>query len=265
MPDSAGVPPNLTVDTITLPYNNLEAVRATAALHGKSIACIVVEPVAGNMGVVLPKPGFLETLRQVASEHGIVLIFDEVITGFRAAYGGAQERFGVTADLTTLGKIIGGGLPMGAYGGRREIMEFVAPSGPVYQAGTLAGNPLAVAAGIETLSMLKEPGIYDKLEKKGAALADGLLEAAAAAGVAVQVNRVGSMFTLFFTDSEVTDYTSARTSDAARYAAFFHGMLERGFYFAPSQFEAAFVSTAHSGSGIAATVEAAREVLAGIA
>ena len=261
MPDSAGVPPNLTVDTITLPYNNPEAVRATAALHGKSIACIVVEAVAGNMGVVLPKPGFLETLRQVASEHGIVLIFDEVITGFRVAYGGAQERFGVTADLTTLGKIIGGGLPMGAYGGRREIMEFVAPSGPVYQAGTLSGNPLAVAAGIETLSMLKEPGIYDKLEKKGAALADGLLEAAAAAGVAAQTGRVGSMFTLFFTENEVTDYASARTSDAARYAGFFRGMLERGFYLAPSQFEAGFVSTAHSKKDIADTVAAARAVL----
>jgi glutamate-1-semialdehyde 2,1-aminomutase len=210
---------------------------------------------------VLPKPGFLETLRQVASEHGIVLIFDEVITGFRLSYGGAQERFGVAADLTTLGKIIGGGLPMGAYGGRREIMEFVAPSGPVYQAGTLSGNPLAVAAGIETLSMLKEPGIYDKLEKKGAALADGLLEAAAAAGVAAQTGRVGSMFTLFFTENEVTDYASARTSDAARYAGFFRGMLERGFYLAPSQFEAGFVSTAHSKKDIADTVAAARAVL----
>lgn len=261
MPDSAGVPPNLTVDTITLPFNNAEAVRAAVALYGKSVACIIVEPVPGNMGVVLPKPGFLETLREIATENGIVLIFDEVITGFRVAYGGAQERFGVLPDLTTLGKIIGGGLPMGAYGGRRDIMEFVAPSGPVYQAGTLSGNPLAVAAGIETLKMLREPGVYDGLEKKGAMLADGLAEAAAAAGIAVRGNRIGSMSTLFFTGEEVTDYASAKTSDTARYAAFFRGMLERGFYFAPSQFEAAFVSTVHSEDNISATIAAAREVL----
>jgi glutamate-1-semialdehyde 2,1-aminomutase len=261
MPDSAGVPPNLTVDTITLPYNNVEAVRATAALHGKSIACIIVEPVVGNMGVVLPKPGFLESLRGIATEQGIVLIFDEVITGFRLAYGGAQERFGVVPDLTTMGKIIGGGLPMGAYGGKRDIMEFVAPSGPVYQAGTLSGNPLAVAAGIETLKMLKEPGVYDQLEIKGTMLAEGLKEAAKSAGVAVWGNKIGSMSTLFFTDQEVSDYTSAKTSDTAKYADFFQKMLERGFYFAPSQFETVFVSTAHTVENIEATIAAAEETL----
>jgi glutamate-1-semialdehyde 2,1-aminomutase len=261
MPDSAGVPPNLTVDTITLPYNNPDAVRATVALHGKSIACIIVEPVAGNMGVVPPKPGFLEALREITAENGIVLIFDEVITGFRLSYGGAQKLFGVTPDLTTMGKIIGGGLPMGAYGGKREIMEFVAPSGPVYQAGTLSGNPLAVAAGIETLRMLQEPGIYDELGRKAAALSTGLAEAAESVGVPVQGNCVGSMSTLFFTDHEVSDYASAKTSDTNRYARFFTGMLEKGFYFAPSQFEAAFVSTAHTDEDIADTIAAAREVL----
>jgi len=260
MPDSAGVPPNLTIDTITLPYNNIEAVRAAVALYGKNIACIILEPVAGNMGVILPKPGFLESLRQIATENGILLIFDEVITGFRLAYGGAQERFGVIPDLTTMGKIIGGGLPMGAYGGRREIMEFVAPSGPVYQAGTLSGNPLAVAAGIEMLKMLKEPGVYDRLEEIGSVLTDGLKEAAASAEVSVRVNSIGSMSTLFFTDQEVTDYTTAKTSDTARYARFFKGMLNRGFYFAPSQFEAAFVSMAHTMDDITATVTAAKEV-----
>lgn len=259
MPDSAGVPPNLTVDTITLPYNNVEAVRAAAALYGKNVACIIIEPVAGNMGVVFPNEGFLESLRQITTENGMLLIFDEVITGFRLAYGGAQERFGVTPDLTTMGKIIGGGLPMGAYGGRRDIMEFIAPSGPVYQAGTLSGNPLAVAAGIEMLQMLKEPGIYDQLEEKGAMLSKGLSDVAASAGVDVRINSIGSMSTLFFTDQEVTDYTSAKTSDTTRYARFFKGMLDRGFYFAPSQFEAAFVSMAHSDADIAATIDAAKE------
>ncbi|MEN6520816.1 MAG: glutamate-1-semialdehyde 2,1-aminomutase [Armatimonadota bacterium] len=260
MPDSAGVPPNLTVDTITLPYNNVEAVRAAVALYGKSIACIIVEPVAGNMGVIPPNPGFLESLRRITVENGILLIFDEVITGFRLAYGGAQKRFGVMPDLTTMGKIIGGGLPMGAYGGRCDIMEFVAPSGPVYQAGTLSGNPLAVAAGIEMLKMLQDPGIYDRLDENGSMLAKGLANAAASAGVDVRINAVGSMSTLFFTDKEVTDYESAKTSDTARYARFFRGMLERGFYFAPSQFEAAFVSLAHSEEDINATIDAAKEV-----
>ncbi len=262
MPDSAGVPPNLTIDTITVPYNNIEAVRAAVALHSKNTACIIVEPVAGNMGVVLPKQGFLEALRQIADDNGIVLIFDEVITGFRLAYGGAQERLGVIPDLTTMGKIIGGGLPMGAYGGRKDIMEFVAPSGPVYQAGTLSGNPLAVAAGIETLKMLKEPGVYEQLEEKGKRLALGLLDAAASAGVQTHGNQIGSMSTIFFTSSDVTDYASAKKSNTSRYAAFFNGMLERGFYFAPSQFEAAFVSTAHSADDTDSTLAAAKEVFA---
>lgn len=262
MPDSAGVPPNLTIDTITVPYNNIEAVRAAVALHSKNTACIIVEPVAGNMGVVLPKQGFLEALRQIADDNGIVLIFDEVITGFRLAYGGAQERLGVIPDLTTMGKIIGGGLPMGAYGGRKDIMEFVAPSGPVYQAGTLSGNPLAVAAGIETLKMLKEPGVYEQLEEKGKRLALGLLDAAASAGVQAHGNQIGSMSTIFFTSSDVTDYASAKKSNTSRYAAFFNGMLERGFYFAPSQFEAAFVSTAHSADDTDSTLAAAKEVFA---
>ncbi len=260
MPDSAGVPPNLTVDTITLPYNNIEAVRAAVALYSKNIACIIVEPVAGNMGVVPPQPGFLESLRQISNEQGIVLIFDEVITGFRLSYGGAQKLFGVTPDLTTMGKIIGGGLPMGAYGGKREIMQFIAPSGPVYQAGTLSGNPLAVAAGIETLRMLQEPDVYTELEVKGRMLADGLINAAEAAGISVQNNHIGSMSTLFFTNTSVTDYATAKTSDISLYAAFFRGMLERGFYFAPSQFEAAFVSTAHSDDYIEQTIEVAKEV-----
>ncbi len=261
MPDSAGVPPNLTVDTITAPYNSVEAVRAAVALHQKSVACIVVEPVAGNMGVVLPEPGFLESLRHIADEYGILLIFDEVITGFRLGYGGAQDRFGVIPDITTLGKIIGGGLPMGAYGGKREIMEFVAPSGPVYQAGTLSGNPLAVAAGIETLRMLKDPEVYARLEKMGAMLADGLMDAAVSAGVPATGNQIGSMSTLFFACQKVTDYATARTSDTSRYAAFFRGMLECGFYFAPSQFEASFVSISHTEDDIAATIEAAKEVM----
>ncbi len=260
MPDSAGVSPNLTVDTITVPYNNSDAVRAAVAMNGKSVAAIIVEPIAGNMGVVAPKPGFLEELRAVADEYGIVLIFDEVISGFRASYGGAQARLGVLPDLTTMGKIIGGGLPMGAYGGRREIMDYVAPSGPVYQAGTLSGNPVAVAAGIETLRMLAEPGVYDQLEAKALMLEDGLRDAAESSGVDVRLNRVGSLSTVFFTSEEVTDYASAKTSDTTKYGAFFHGMLQRGFYFAPSQFEAAFVSTAHSSEDIAGTIEAARDV-----
>lgn len=265
MPDSAGVPPNLTVDTITLPYNDLDAVRAAAALHRGSIACIIVEPVAGNMGVVPPKPGFLEGLRQISTDAGIVLIFDEVITGFRLAYGGAQERFGVIPDLTTMGKIIGGGLPMGAYGGRREIMEFIAPAGPVYQAGTLSGNPLAVAAGIEMLAMLRDSAVYRDLDAKGSLLASGLKDAADSAGINATVNSIGSLSTIFFTASEVVDYSSAKTSDTNLYGRFFRGMLEKGFYFAPSQFEAAFVSMAHSDEDIAATVIAAEKVLQSIA
>jgi glutamate-1-semialdehyde 2,1-aminomutase len=261
IPDSAGVPENLTADTITLSYNDLDPVREVLDSQGPEIACVILEPIAGNMGVVPPKPGFLEGLRDATQRHGALLIFDEVISGFRVAYGGAQELYGVTPDLTTLGKIIGGGLPMGAYGGRRDIMECIAPVGPVYQAGTLSGNPLAVAAGIEMLRLLQREGLYAELDQKGAELADGLAGAAADAGVAARLNRVGSMMTTFFTNADVTDYASAKTSDVPQYARFFSGMLDRGFYFAPSQFEAAFVSTAHSEQDIADTIAAAREAL----
>jgi glutamate-1-semialdehyde 2,1-aminomutase len=261
LPDSAGVPEHLTADTITLPYNDLEAVRSACEMEGENIACIVLEPVAGNMGVVPPKPGYLQGLRDICDSYGIVLIFDEVISGFRVAYGGAQELYGVTPDMTVLGKIIGGGLPMGAYGGKREIMQCVAPVGPVYQAGTLSGNPLAVSAGIEMLRMLKEPGVYSELERKSARLFDGLSAVAISAGVQATGNRVGSMMTLFFTGSDVYDYASAKTSDTAKYASFFRKMLEKGFYFAPSQFEAAFVSMAHTDADIDQTIEAAAEAL----
>jgi glutamate-1-semialdehyde 2,1-aminomutase len=245
LPDSAGVPPNLTADTVTLPFNDLSAVEALFSAHGPEIACVIVEPVAGNMGCVPPQPGFLQKLRQLTQESGAVLIFDEIITGFRLAPGGAQERYDVTPDMTTLGKIIGGGLPMGAYGGKREIMDCVAPAGPVYQAGTLSGNPLAVAAGLETLRMIEEdPGLYARLEQLGNRIATGLQEVARTVGIPVTVNQVGSMFTLFFTEGPVTDYTSAKRSDTQRFARFFREMLAREVYLPPSQFETAFLSDA---------------------
>lgn len=261
IPDSAGVPAGITSDTVTLPYNDLDAI--TKAMHaiGDDVAVIVIEPIAGNMGVIPPKPGFLAGLRAICDRYGALLLFDEVITGFRVAYGGAQELFGVRSDLTTLGKIIGGGLPVGAYGGRRDVMECVAPLGPVYQAGTLSGNPLAVSAGITTLKCLQQPGFYDDLQRKANSLADGLKNAAAQAGISVQTNGVGSMMTLFFTDQPVTDYTSAKRSDTTLYAKFFGGMLQRGVYLAPSQFEATFVSEAHSQQDIEFTIAAAREAM----
>ncbi|MBP6963946.1 MAG: glutamate-1-semialdehyde 2,1-aminomutase [Armatimonadetes bacterium] len=263
IPDSAGVPESATSDTIVLPYNDIDAVRTLFDAIGGEIACLVVEPVAGNMGVVIPKPGYLEGLRELTHKWGVVLIFDEVISGFRLAYGGAQELFGVTPDMTTLGKIIGGGMPMGAYGGRREIMEQVAPLGPVYQAGTLSGNPVAVAAGIETLRILREKKPYDDLDRRTYRLADALLEAAVSRDIPMRINRVGSMMTAFFTDQPVTDYATAKTSDTARYAAFFRAMLNQGIYLAPSQFEAAFVSTAHTDDDIARTIEAAEKAIGG--
>ncbi len=265
IPGSPGVPPAVVAETWTLPYNDLSAVREAFSAEGGSIACVIVEPVAGNMGVVPPAPGFLEALRDLTRSHGALLIFDEVITGFRLAWGGAQARFGVTPDLTTLGKVIGGGFPVGAYGGRRDLMEQMAPVGPVYQAGTLSGNPVAVAAGRAALERLRDPGAYDRLEALGATLEDGLTRAAADAGVPVTLNRVGSMMTGFFTDGPVTDYASASRSDAARYGAFFRAMLERGVYLAPSQYEAAFVGLAHTADDLARTVEAARESLREIA
>ncbi len=253
IPDSAGVPAAVTTDTVTLPYNDLDAVEKAMQVIGCDVACVVIEPIAGNMGVVPPKTGYLAGLRAVCDRFGALLLFDEVITGFRVAYGGAQELYGVRPDLTTLGKIIGGGLPVGAYGGRRDIMNCVAPLGPVYQAGTLSGNPLAVNAGIATLKALRKPGFYEELERKATALADGLADAVKGA----RVNRVGSILTAFFTKGEVVDYASAKRSDTKLYARFFNEMLRRGVYLAPSQFEAAFVSAAHSDEDIAATVEAA--------
>ena len=265
VPDSLGVPPELARLTLSLPYNDLETARDTMAREGGDIAAIIVEPVAGNMGVVPPAPGFLHGLREIASSHGALLIFDEVITGFRLGWGGAQERYRVIPDLTCLGKIIGGGLPVGAYGGRGEIMSEVAPLGNVYQAGTLSGNPLAVAAGLATLDLLREPGVYERLDELGRILETGLGEAARSAGLPVRVNRVGSMLTLFFTEREVRDLVSARTADTNRYARFFHAMLSRGVFFAPAQFEATFCSLAHTDTDLDATTEAARAALFSLA
>ena len=259
VPDSAGVPPGTTQDTIIVPYNNLDAVEQTIRAIADEVACIIVEPIAGNMGVVVPKSGYLSGLRALCDKYGALLIFDEVITGFRVAYGGTQALLGVTPDLTTLGKIIGGGLPVGAYGGRREIMECVAPAGSVYQAGTLSGNPIAVSAGIATLKRLQTTGFYEELGLKAKALADGLMEAARQADISVQGNRGESMMTLFFTNVPVIDYASAKTSDTNIYARYFMQMLQRGVYLAPSQFEAAFVSAAHSMDDIEATIAAAAE------
>ena len=262
VPDSLGVPAELAQHTLALPYNDLEAVRAVFAARGPEIAGIIVEPVAGNMGVVVPRAGFLEGLREITRRHGALLIFDEVITGFRVARGGAQELFGVVPDLTCLGKIVGGGLPVGAYGGRAEIMDQVAPLGSIYQAGTLSGNPLAMAAGAETLTLLQAPGVYAELEAKGERLARGLGDAAAACGVVARVNRVGSMLTAFFADGPMEDYASVKRADAARYGVFFRAMLERGVSLAPSQFEAAFVSLAHTSEDLDTTIAAAREAIA---
>ncbi len=261
LPDSPGVPADLAKLTITIPYNDLDAFSDIASREGDQIACIIVEPVAGNMGCVPPEPGFLEGLRQVCDQYGIILIFDEVMTGFRVAFGGAQQLYRIKPDLTCLGKVIGGGLPVGAFGGRREIMENVAPMGPIYQAGTLSGNPLAMTAGIETLKLLSRPGVYKSLEASSASLQQGLSEAAKEAGVPTTFNRVGSMFTGFFTDQKVKDFASAKTSDTARFGKFFLSMLKNGVSLAPSQFEAAFVSLAHSSADINRTIEAARKSL----
>jgi len=260
LPDSPGVPADFAKLTLTADYNDIRTVRGMVEAQAHELACIIVEPVAGNMGVVPPSPEFLPALRELTRAHGILLIFDEVITGFRVHYGGAQALYGVTPDLTCLGKIIGGGLPVGAYGGKREIMQMIAPAGPVYQAGTLSGNPLAVTAGIETLKALKRSGVYKKLETRSAALAEGIGKAAKQAGVPLTQTRVGSMLCSFFTGGPVVDHDSAKRSDTQRYAKFFTLMLERGVYFAPSQFEAAFLSTAHSDADIKKTVAAAQSV-----
>ena len=259
LPDSPGVPKAAASQTLTAPYNDIESVKSLVRKHWRNLACIIVEPIAGNMGVVLPRRDFLRQLRTLTKKHGILLIFDEVISGFRVAYGGAQTLYGIAPDLTCLGKIIGGGLPVGAYGGSNQIMEMVAPAGPVYQAGTLSGNPLAVTAGIETLKKLKAPGVYEKLERRGNQLAQGLAKAAKRAGIPFYQTRVGSLLGGFFTEGPVVDYQSAKKSDTARYAKFFHHALKRGSYFAPSQFEAAFVSTAHTASDIERTIKAVHE------
>ena len=263
IPDSAGVPGPLAQLTLTAPFNDLDAVRALFRERGREIAAVIVEPVAGNMGVVPPRPGFLEGLREITLAHESVLIFDEVITGFRIAYGGAQEIYGVRADLTCLGKVIGGGLPVGAYGGSRKLMSHVAPLGSVYQAGTLSGNPLAVAAGLATLAELRKPDVYRRLEALGSELERGLRGGADQAHVPLTVNRVGSMLTGFFCEGPVTDYASAKAADTKRYARYFHEMLARGVFLAPSQFEAAFVSLAHTDADIALAGRAAAQALTG--
>ncbi len=262
LPDSPGVTAGAAGDTLSVSYNDLEAVERIFALYPEEIAAIMVEPVAGNMGLVLPNPDFLPGLRRLASARGALLIFDEVMTGFRVEYGGAQTRFQVTPDLTCLGKVIGGGLPVAAYGGRADIMELVAPRGPMYQAGTLSGNPLAMAAGLATLRRIGEPGFYDALEKATGALTDGFVQASRQTGVPLQVARAGSMWGFFFNDAPVTNYMLAKQSDTGRYARFFHAMLDRGIFLAPSQFETAFVSSSHDEQAIDATVAAAGEAMA---
>jgi glutamate-1-semialdehyde 2,1-aminomutase len=258
IPDSLGVPADFAKHTLTAPYNDIRTVQRILRDRGKDLACIIVEPVAGNMGVVPPAPDFLPALRQLATDHDILLIFDEVISGFRVHYGGAQALYGVTPDLTVLGKIIGGGLPVGAYGGRRDIMDLIAPAGPVYQAGTLSGNPLAVTAGLATLKQLRAKNLYKQLEERSAALARGVADEAKRAGIALTQTRVGSMLTSFFTQEPVVDWNSAKKADTKRYGLFFHEMLEQGIYLAPSQFEAAFLSTAHTSADIEKTIRAAR-------
>jgi glutamate-1-semialdehyde 2,1-aminomutase len=257
LPDSPGVPQALAALTTVLPFNDAESLQREFAAHGSEIACVIVEPIVGNMGCVPPRHGYLQVMRDVTARHGALLIFDEVMTGFRVAAGGAQELYGIRPDLTTLGKVIGGGLPVGAYGGRADIMERVAPAGPVYQAGTLSGNPLAVAAGLATLRRIENQNPYPKLETLGARLETGL------STPGLRVNRVGSMFTVFFTNREVVDFETARTSDTQRFNSHFHSMLQQGVYLAPSQFEAAFISAAHTADDIDRTIAAARKGIAG--
>jgi glutamate-1-semialdehyde 2,1-aminomutase len=265
MPDSPGVPPAATAETLVAPYNDVAAVRDLFARFPTEIAAVIVEPVAGNMGCVPPAAGFLAGLREVTREYGAVLIFDEVMTGFRVAYGGAQTLYGITPDLTCLGKIVGGGLPAAAYGGKRELLTMIAPSGPVYQAGTLSGNPLAMAAGAAQLEALRQPGAYERLEQLAETLEGGLRAAAQSAGVPLYLTRVGSMFCAFFTEGPVSDETSAKRSDAAAFATYFRAMLERGVYLAPAQFEAGFLSLAHTDADIAHTIEAAQVALREVA
>ncbi|HEX8136759.1 MAG TPA: glutamate-1-semialdehyde 2,1-aminomutase [Pyrinomonadaceae bacterium] len=261
LPDSPGVPRQLAADTLTVPYNDAAALAQVFDEH-TDIAAVIIEPVVGNMGCVAPSEGYLQQVRELSSRHGALLIFDEVMTGFRVARGGAQELFGVTADITTLGKIIGGGLPVGAYGASREIMRHVAPAGNIYQAGTLSGNPLAMTAGLTTLKRLRDPAVYERLERAGERLCRGLAEAASEVGIKTVTNRVGSMWTSFFTSEPVTDWATASRSDRALYGKYFHAMLAEGVYLAPSQFEAAFISVAHTDELLDETVSAARRSMA---
>jgi glutamate-1-semialdehyde 2,1-aminomutase len=261
LPDSPGVPRALAELTVTVPFNDVAGLEEAFRVHENQLAAVILEPVVGNAGCIPPQAGFLEKARELTAGQGTVLIFDEVMTGFRVAYGGAQALFGIQPDLTTLGKVIGGGLPVGAYGGKTWLMDWVAPAGPVYQAGTLSGNPLAVAAGLKTLEILRRAGTYDRLEVISNQLAGGLAASATKAGVPLTVNRVGSMFTCFFSNDPVTDYVSAKRADSGKFARFFRALLERGVYFPPSQFEAAFVSTAHSETDVAATLEVAAKAL----
>ena len=261
VPTSPGVPKAAADLTLTLAYNDLAAAEALFAEHGADIAGLIIEPVAGNMNCIPPKDGYLQGLRALCTRHGALLIFDEVMTGFRVALGGAQAHYGITPDLSTFGKIIGGGMPVGAYGGRRDLMQQIAPSGPIYQAGTLSGNPVAMAAGLAMLELIQEAGFYDRLAARTRLLADGLQAVADGEGVPFSTNRVGAMFGLFFTQEKVESYAQATAADTAAFNRFFHGMLERGVYLAPSAFEAGFLSSAHSDEDLAATLEAARQTL----
>ena len=266
VPSSPGIPADFAKHTLTLPFNDEEAVRALFAERGDSLACIIVEPIAGNMNFVEPLPGYLETLRELCTKHGTVLIFDEVMTGFRVALGGAQQLYGVTPDITTLGKVIGGGMPVGAFGGRHDIMQHIAPAGPIYQAGTLSGNPIAMHAGIKTLTLLSEPGFHDNLHVKTGTLLDGLKAAADKSGVPFCVSHAGGMFGFFFSQSEkVTSFDEVMACNNEHFKQFFHGMLDAGIYLAPSAFEAGFSSSAHSEKDIAQTIEAAERTFAAIA
>jgi glutamate-1-semialdehyde 2,1-aminomutase len=261
LPDSPGVPKSTTANTLNAPYNDLQAVKALFEENRDEIAGVMLEPVVGNAGFITPDAGFLEGLRELTHEHKALLVFDEVMTGFRIAYGGAQEKFGITPDLTTLGKIIGGGLPVGAYGGRQDIMSMVAPAGPMYQAGTLSGNPLAMTAGIKTLELLQKPGTYEYLDQITNKLASGLLQIATETGHAACGGQISAMFGLFFTEGPVHNYEDAKKSDTAKFGRFHRGMLERGIYLAPSQFEAGFTSFAHTEEDIEQTLKAARDVM----
>lgn len=266
IPGSAGVPEEVVHSTLALPFNSIPAIEEAFAKHPNEIACVILEPVVGNAGCIPPAPGYLAALREITERNGTVLIFDEVMTGFRVAYGGAQQLFGIRPDMTTLGKIIGGGLPCGAFGGKREIMDMLSPLGPVYQAGTLSGNPLAMAAGLATLEHLEDckQEVYSLLDKTTTAVTKGICVEAAKAGIPLTLNRVGAMFTWFFTSNPVTDYATAATSDSARFARFHQSMLDSGVWLPPSQFEAAFTSTAHSVEDITLTIEAARKAFAEI-